>query len=1211
MERRRIRRQQRQVQREEEERLARHEEEESAFRNDNRDFGFRSDQRPNNNNTITMPLRRNPNIPIPPPQPRQPPNISFTHRNASFRDFADQYVAQNVEMRGEWNSVMEEAKESIVRELESKRGNKIFFSVTLKMNRRNGEFTTFADKNIRIKEPRIIYEGTNINALYDEMMNEIDKQVDLLQDTEGSGWEFVELDKIDILTVVYDPLSARKWIPLPKHLSDKKAVINIQNKDENCFMWCIALAISPTETNPQRVDKNLKEVAKTLNMKGIRAPTPIDDIEKFENQNPDIAVVVLGLNEFNNVIPLRPSKFTIERKHFVLLLLIKDHYTLVNSSSKLISSQHSKNKGKTFTCWNCLNFFRDKDKFLYHRDQCQNHNPQTLTMPKAGTFVEFKNYQHTKKYPFAIYADIESLTKKIEYCDVNPEISYTTKIQKHEPISYVFRFVSFDQSVIENKTIIYTGEDAMENLVIELEYLASLIYKIPQAKPIYGREEKIKQTNTNYCHLCGEGGFLTRKKLRDFNFYTGEYLGPCHYDCRSKQPEFIPIFFHNLSHYDSHLFITNLASKINGERIDVIPNNEQNYISYTKHSQVDVKENDEGEKKNIYFKLRFVDSLKFMGSSLASLASNLPNNKFFNLENRFSGSQLKLAKRKGVFPYDWFNSLEKLNYKSLPPKEEFYSLLKGEGISEEEYAFALEVWEVFGCETFKDYLELYNEIDVLLLADVFENFRDICMENYGIDPAYYYTSPGLFWDAMLKETKVRLELLSDIDQFYFFKRMIRGGISNVSNRYAEANNIYMGDLYNPEKEKSYICYFDANNLYGFIMMQKLPYKGFTWMTNEEMDYLFKNQKKEIWETMPCALEVDLEYPKDLHDLHNDLPLCPENKETKNKINKLIPNLNNKEKYVIHYRTLLLCLRLGLKLKKIHKGIKFEESDWMKPYIDKNTRLRTLADNEFDKDFFKLGNNSVFGKTFEDETKRCSVELVTSGRRLKKLASKGNFKGIRLFKDNLVSVHMAVTEVKVKKPIYVGATVLDTSKIPMYEFHYEYIKEKYGENAKLLDMDTDGVKYYIKTEDIYKDMNENISIFDTSNYPKNHPSGIKSGINKKVPGKFKDELGGEPIIGYVGLRPKLYSYLTLSNKEEKKAKGVKKNIIKNGMKFKDYKDCLFNKTILKREQYNIRSYDHEVYTEKINKIALSPFDDKRYILEDGIHTLAWGSYKIKE
>ena len=363
----RLTRQQQRItrQQEEEQLTQRQQQRQNAFRSDvgnfrSDDSNFRSDERNStfrreNTNTITMPLRRrNINVPLPQPQ-QQPPNISFTHRNASFRDYSEQYVAQNVGMRGEWNSVMDEAKESIVRELENKRGNKIFFSVTLKMKRIDGEFTTFSDKNVRIKEPRIIYEGTDINALYDEMRDEIDRQVDLLQDTEGSGWEFVELDKIDILTVVYDPLTASKWLPLPKHIADKKAVINIQNKDENCFMWCIARGISPTEENPHRVDKKLKEVVKILNMKGIRTPTPLEDIEKFEKQNPDIAVVVLGLNEFNNIIPLRPSKYTIERKHFILLLMIKDeeenyHYTLVNNSSKLLSSQHSNHKSKTYRC---------------------------------------------------------------------------------------------------------------------------------------------------------------------------------------------------------------------------------------------------------------------------------------------------------------------------------------------------------------------------------------------------------------------------------------------------------------------------------------------------------------------------------------------------------------------------------------------------------------------------------------------------------------------------------------------------------------------------------------------------------------------------------------------------------------------------------------------------------------------------------------------
>ena len=1199
MERRRIRRQQRQAQREEEERLARREEDESAFRNDDRNSSFQRETP----NTITMPIRPRQVI-QPRTQQAQPPNITFTHCLTSFGGYADQFIAQNVGMRGEWNSVMDEAKESIVRELESKRGNKVFFSVTLKMKRRDGEFTTYADKNIRIKEPVIINEGTDINALYDEMRNQIDERVDLLQDTEGSGWEFEELDKIDILTVGYNPLRASKYIPLPKFIADKKAVINIQNKDDNCFMWCVARAISPTEHNAHRIDKKLKEAAKTLNMNGIRAPTPIEDIYKFENQNPDFSIVVLGLNEYNNIITLKDSKYTIERKHFVLLLLIKDedknkHYTLVKDSSRLLSSQLSKHKDEKFICWNCMNIFYKKEKFLNHREQCQNNNPCILEMPPENTFIKFKKYQHTKKYPFVIYADIKSLTTKIEYADVNPEISYTTKVQKHDPISYCFRFVSFNQSIIENRTIKYTGEDAMEHMVIELEYLVSIIYNIPQGKPIFGREEKIIQANSHHCYLCGEI-FGERKKLRDFNYYTGEYLGACHCSCQSNQPNFIPIFFHNLSHYDSHLFITNLASRISGEKINVIPNNEQNYISYTKESLVDVKKTEDNKDIKIFFKLRFVDSLKFLGCSLSTLANNLPKDKFYNLEERFSGKLLEMAKRKGVFPYDWFNMIEKLDWESLPTFEDFFSLLLGEGISRDEYEFALEVWKEFGCKTFKDYLELYNEIDVLLLADVFENFREICLENYNIDPAYYFTFPGLFWDAMLKETKIKLELLSDIDQYYFFKQMIRGGISNVSNRYAEANNIYMGDLYDPNKENSYITYFDANNLYGFIMMQELPFRGFEWITDEEL---------ENWKEFSCAIEVDLEYPKELHDAHNDLPLCPESKEIKNKIKKLIPNLNDKEKYVIHYRTLLLCLNLGLKLKKIHRGIKFEESDWMKSYIEKNTRLRTLATNDFEKDFFKLGNNSVFGKTFEDETNRCSVELVTSLKRLKKLTSKGNFKGIKFFGTELVSVHMRMSEVTIRKPIYVGATVLDTSKIPMYNFHYGYIKEKYGQNAKLLDMDTDGIKYHIKTDDIYNDMNENIDIFDTSNYPSDHPSGIKSGVNKKVPGKFKDEMGGEVIVSYVGLRPKLYSYVTLSKKEEKKAKGVKKPVIKNQLKFEEYKECLFNKSILRKEQYNIRSYDHEVFTEKINKIALSPFDDKRYILEDGIHTLAWGHYKI--
>ena len=244
-------------------------------------------------------------------------------------------------------------------------------------------------------------------------------------------------------------------------------------------------------------------------------------------------------------------------------------------------------------------------------------------------------------------------------------------------------------------------------------------------------------------------------------------------------------------------------------------------------------------------------------------------------------------------------------------------------------------------KTLKDYHELYNETDVLLLADVFENFRDLCLKIYELDPVYYFTAPGLAWDACLKMTNINLELLSNPDMLLMFEKGIRGGISIISNRYGEANNKYMED-FNKNKSSKYLMYLDANNLYGDAMSKKLPTHGFKWLASGEMEKLFNNQIVQVWEGIPCILEVDLEYPEKLHDLHNDYPFCPEKVKCDNGVEKLIPNLRDKNKYVIHYKNLMQCLRAGMKLKKIHRGIKFIESEWLKPYINKNTNLRTQA-----------------------------------------------------------------------------------------------------------------------------------------------------------------------------------------------------------------------------------------------------------------------------
>ena len=230
------------------------------------------------------------------------------------------------------------------------------------------------------------------------------------------------------------------------------------------------------------------------------------------------------------------------------------------------------------------------------------------------------------------------------------------------------------------------------------------------------------------------------------------------------------------------------------------------------------------------------------------------------------------------------DSSEKLKETKLPPKEAFYSRLNDEGISDKDYEYARKVWETFEMKNLEDYHNLYNQVDVLLLADVFENFRDICIKNYKLDPAHYYTAPGLAWDAALKITKVELELLTDIDTLLMVEKGIRGGVSMISNRYGKANNKYMGKSFIDTMLSTYTMYLDANNLYGWAMSKPLSTHGFKWM---------EVGKLETWELHPCILEVDLEYPKSLHDLHSDYPLAPERVEV-NKADKLIPNLWDKK-----------------------------------------------------------------------------------------------------------------------------------------------------------------------------------------------------------------------------------------------------------------------------------------------------------------------------
>ena len=1142
-----------------------------------------------------------------------------TREASAFKNFTTQYVIKG-DPSYDPITFLKDAAPSMINILNSKRNIKAKLYLNCLMKRTDAQgFTTIKRFAFHSIGQKLILESTDVNEIYQEMADEIEEEIQKVQQAEGSGWIFVEIENLTLHTCTYDPLRAGSYINLPKELKGKNAIINMKNEGDKCFLWCVLRALYPTDKHAERIDKHLKSKEYTLNMDGITYPVDFRGIDKFEKQNPEISITVLGYNEDEKVYPLKLSKYT-GCEHDIILLLIKDgnnsHYCLVKNISALLYSQINKHKEKRHFCLNCFNGFNTPESLNKHKEYCYNNKCVKINMPPTGSFLEFKNFVHSEKAPFAIYADFESLIKPLDVCDPDPNKSYTKKYQKHEPVSFCYYIKSFDESVYKSKlrSYIKTREqdaDAMDTFINWLESDVREIANLENKDMIFTPENEKEFINALTCWICGEE--MGNDRVRDHCHFTGKFRGAACNSCNLKlrRQNNISVFFHNLSGYDSHLFIKKLGTPEEKENIDCIPNNQENYISFSKTIITGQYENKKGEIKDKTFKIIFKDSLKFMSSSLGALVSNLPKNGFKNILRYFSKEQSEILKQKGFYPYEYMDKVERFNDTTPPPRKAFYSKLSGSGITKTDYKHVWNVWKTFNMKNFKDYHELYNITDVLLLADVFENFRDLCLKIYKLDPVYYFTAPGLAWDACLKMTDIQLELLSDVNILLMFEKGIRGGISIISNRYGEANNKYMKD-YDKNKDSKYLMYLDANNLYGCAMSEKLPTHGFKWLTSGEMNNLFNNQIVQEWERIPCILEVDLKYPENLHDLHNDYPLCPERVECKNKVEKLIPNLRDKKNYVIHYKNLMQCISLGIELTKIHRGIRFVESDFMKLYIDTNTNLRTQAKNNFEKDFFKLMNNSVFGKTMENIRNRVDVKLVNTEEKLRKLVAKPNYETQKRFNENLVSVHMKKTSLTMNKPVYLGMCILELSKTLMFDFHYKYIKQKYGDNAKLLFTDTDSFLYEIKTDDFYKDISGDVrDRFDTSDYPENHPSGIPTGINKKVLGMFKDEVAGKIITEFVGLRAKLYSFKMEDGKENKRCKGVKKQVVKKSITHEDYKTCLLSGKEILRKQNILRSYDHEVYTEEVNKVALSAEDNKRYILSDGMDTLAWGHHKIKK
>lgn len=1061
------------------------------------------------------------------------------------------------------------------------------------------------DSNLKVRN-EILMDKSDIDGILERMFEKLETELSELE-TKKSGWQLAAIYGLRLKINKYSPMRGGSYIPLPPKIKNKKACLNVVNDDEYCFKYAVLGEFVRANRHPDRVAA-YKPFMNQYKFDCIQYPPTLKDVRVFEKVN-NISINIFILDENDKVCPKKIVDQELLDHRDLLLLEIgeKRHFVYIKNFDKLVHSQITSDHGKIKVCKRCLWYKKTDPKnpnvVREHDNLCNKNQPAAVILPTQKPYIKFEHVERSMKIPFVVYADFESQLYDVHTCQPDPERSYEYAYNKHSPIS-VCAYLHFDEEFqlyaqdLPSEPFIYRGSNAVTELLNFLNKVAEGVSKVyDRDEPLLPLtpEESHQYQTASLCYLC-EKPFsepMTDPKVLDHCHITGFYRGPAHNSCnlRYRVPKILPVFFHNMSGYDGHFIIPELG--YNNKEINIIPSTSEKYTTFSK-------------KINHKISLRFLDSYKFLSSGLDDLSSNL---KDFPISSRFfNKEEMELAKRKGVFPYEFMNSDEKYELTQLPSKDDFYSKLRQSHISDEEYAFAKNVWEVFKCKTMGDYNDLYMKIDVLLLADVMQAFRSMMMKSHKLDPAHYVTLPAMSWDAMLRSTKVQLDLLTDYDMILMIESGIRGGLCQVSQRYAKANNPSIPG-YNPTQKTTYITYQDCNALYATVMSKPLPFGEFIWINVEtlpdDINEFLEPLKED--DEYGFLLEVDIEYPDTLHDEDNDLPFFPE--KLKQVSGKLVAHLGARKNYVVHYMILKQAIDHGLIIKDIHRVLKFQQSTWLQDYIELNNNLRKDAITDFEKDLFKLLNNAIYGKTLQSVRKYRDIRLVTKYEQAEKLIAKESFINSQIFKENLIAVEMARTSITFDKPIYIGQAILDISKMVMYHYLYNVMKKIYpGDQLSLLYMDTDSFIMEICTENFYRDMNGYMkeNYLDTSNYPLGHP--LKSDKNKKALGKFKDEVGGKLIKQFVGLRPKMYALDVdteneIENNKYKRAKGIQRCVVEKKIKFNDYINCLQTKHVRRDFCTGLRSKNHVIHSVFQNKISLSPHDDKRHILDNGITTLA--------
>lgn len=1139
--------------------------------------------------------------------------------------------------------------------------------------------------------------SADFSRTYDRQMNKMADQLSIIEGR-GSGWSYHSSRRMLVKIWRLVPQTGTGGRDVPIWVQNKKGKINVQNEDDMCFVWSILsclLADQVPEKNRNKVEnyeklvefrdgrvyqtkyyqnRNLTKTIRDLegieitllDLRGITFPFSFDQIDRFLELNPHLSIQIMATNEMREPHILYQMPDGKERCTHVDLWLYQgpnrdgtkdiSHFMWIHKFDTFFGRNNTRK-----TCDRCLAGFVSEEKLLEHKKKCGEREeiPVKADMPKmiktengeVPPRAQFTDWKKCLPSPYVIVMDFEAIPK-----------------EKHLPCSFFLYAIPWDQrykKINEGRPVICRGGRTEEERLIcdgrvqlikvgdpqwtdeenarrvmkeffrQLTKLKSEIAErvLKHQYPIsMTAEDEQRFLSSEKCHFCrkplGEDRVRDHDHLLPGNNFRGAAHSNCNLQANLKNWK-IPVFSHNLIGYDSHFIFEYLGEWIKDQE-------KPNIKVVSKGGGVDTF---------MTFIIRgtaFRDSYQLNPTSLDSWIRTLDHRP--EMERILGNDELVL--QKGVYPYEYFDSFSKFDETEHPTREEFHSTIKG-GITEKDYGRSLDIRKKFGLHTMGEYHDLYLLADGLGLADCLMAKRRFCMKTDGLDPANYISASQLSYGKLMKSVWDRPELLTEEEMYTFFEKAKRGGINGGGRyRHVKANHKYMGEEYDPNKESVWLVPVDCNALYPTAAKMKMPHSDFRWESPEAAP-LFLN--KELYRThckpngWGAELEVDIEFPKEVHDYLADYPLCPNHEEVEmspymekikeevkknmavprsSKSKKLVCTLKPKSNYVVHHKLLRLYIRLGAVVTKVHRMVTFKEKAWVKPYMEKTLHNRREAKTKAEQDNYKLDANSVAGKFLQDTRKYTNIYFDSYAKQMHLIDRR---RANPLFIDdeaiadgNINVTVMKKAKAKLNSIIATGTAILDLSKYWMFKFYYDVLKKKYGDRITLIYTDTDSFFLMIKTEDWYQDLREDDELrywIDLSEYPEDLPDDhpAKDLIDRskyKREGFFKCLSKGRYLVEMIQLSSKMYSTLYRDHsgilEEENKVKGISRTYTKEELKMENYRRCLYGEFQQKATFGGMERTGHEIRTVQRTKVSLSFFDDKRYYLSEN-ESLPHGHY----